>query len=118
LSLLDQLPESRHDLHVRLTVSYHRKLANDPNTFAAAAVVGNVWRESIGVDAGGDLLTDRRSVFNVYRTSLTAAGITQIPKPGDVIEIGGERYVSDNIEHHERDSFGIQRYRMDCVRER
>lgn len=118
MTLLRKLPESRHFLHVRLTVTLHRKTST--TGYAAGLSVGDVWREDVEigqVTAGGTLLTDKHGYFNLYRTALTAATFTQDPKPGDVIETESARYTVDEVEHLERDEGGIQRYRCLGTRE-
>jgi len=115
MSLLQNLPEGRHDLHVRLTVTLYRKTGTA--TYAAGVSVVNVWREDTRVGQVEPFLTNKQSYFNLYRTALSAVGFTQTPKPGDVIEIESTRYTIDDVEHLERDEGGIQRYRCLGTRE-
>lgn len=115
MSLLQKLPEQRHLLHVRLSVTLYRKTGTA--TYASGVTINNVWREDITVDQVPPFLANKQSYFNLYRTLLNAVGYTQTPKPGDVIEAESTRYTVDNVEHLERDSGGVQRYRCLGTRE-
>jgi hypothetical protein len=102
-----------------LTVSFYVKTGPTPPVAGAASVAyAQRNQETVDVQADGrTLLRQVRTVYHLWQAPLTAAGLAQPPKPGDVIADGGVRFTIDKVGVMDRDQSGPQRFRCEVVRE-
>jgi hypothetical protein len=100
-----------------LTVTLYRKSSATGHATGVPVTYAQRNAQDVHYLKDGVLIRERKTFYHLWKARLTAAGLTQPPKPGDVIEDSGVRNVIESVEHMDRDANGTQRYRCPVMRE-